>query len=131
MSARSDLVEALEAALPATYRVTGSPSCPDLIPPDTFDVRAWANKLTPGPASGSVQIDLTVWVLTPLQSPGPTDDALDVASNLILGILYELPWLSAPTAERGVMDDSDGPRWHGWKYDLTAYGQIQLEETTP
>lgn len=128
MSARADLVEALTAGLdPDMYRVTGSPSCPDLIAPDTFDVRAWAQKYTPGPASGSVQIDLTVWVLTPLAAPGPTDDALDVASNEVLAVLYELRWLNAPTAERGVMDNGDGPRWHGWRFDVIAYGQIQME----
>ena len=124
MSVRTDLVDALTAALPVdVYRVTGSPSVPDMIKADTFDVRAWASKFTPGPGSGQVQIDLTVWVLTPLQSPGPTDDALDGASDEVMAVLYELPWLSAPTAERGVMDDL----WNGWRFEVTAYGQIKLE----
>ena len=129
MSIRTDLVNALAAALPPeVYRVTGSPSCPDMIVPETFDVRAWASKYTPGPGSGQLQIDCTVWVLTPLQSPGATDDALDIASDEVMGVLYELPWLSAPTAERGVMDDSDGARWHGWRFEVSAYGQIKLED---
>jgi hypothetical protein len=129
MSVRTDLVAALVAALPADrYRVTGSPSCPELIEPGTFDLRVWEAKHTPGIASGSVQIDCAVWVLTPLQSPGPTDDALDDAQGEVMAILYALPWLTAPTAERGVMDDNEGPRWHGWRFDCAAFGQIQLED---
>ena len=66
MSTRTDLVAALAAGLdPDTYRVTGSPSCPDMIETGTFDVRAWANKLTPGIASGSV----SPFITTPMSSP--------------------------------------------------------------
>jgi hypothetical protein len=129
MSTRTDLVAALLAGLdPVHYKVTGSPSCPDRIETSTFDVRAWASKLTPGIASGSVQIDCTVWVLTPLADPGPTDDALDGACDDVLEILYKLPWLSSPTAERGVMEGDEGPRWHGWRFETSAFGQIQLED---
>lgn len=125
MSARTDLVDALVAALdPEVYRVTGSPSLPDQIEVGTFDVRAWASKYTPGVASGAVQIDCTVWVLTALQTPGPTDDALDVAQEDVMAVLYGLQWLTAPTAERGVMDD----RWNGWRFEVSAFGQIKLED---
>jgi hypothetical protein len=129
MSTRTDLVDALAAALPPqVYRVTGSPSCPDMIETDTFAVRAWVGKFSPGVASGSVQIDCTVWVLTPLTSPGVTDDALDVACSKVMAALYKLPWLTSPTAERAVMEDSEGPRWHGWRFDTSAFGQIDLED---
>lgn len=128
MSARTDLVDALVDALPASYRVVGSPSVPDMIETDTFAVRAWTAKQSPGLASGSVQIDCTVWVLTPMTTPGPTDDALDVACEEVMAVLYALPWLMPPTAERGVMDDSEGPRWHGWRFETTAFGQIKLED---
>jgi hypothetical protein len=129
MSTRTDLVDALVAGLdPAVYRVTGSPSCPDMIETGKIDVRAWASKLTPGVASGAVQIDCTVWVLTAMAAPGPTDDVLDDASDDVLAVLYALPWLTAPTAERGVMDGDEGPRWHGWRFETSAFGQIQLED---
>ena len=128
MSTRTDLVDALAGALPPdVYRVTGSPTCPDMIEVGTFDVRAWVGKYSPGVPSGSLQLDCTVWVLTPMTSPGATEDALDVASNEVLAVLYALPWLTPPTAERGVMDDSQGPRWHGWRFDTSAFGQIDLE----
>jgi len=128
MSARTDLVAALVAGLPDTYRVTGSPACPEMIEPGTIAVRAWVSKQTPGIASGSLQIDVTVWVLTPLLTPGPTDDALDVASGDVMEVLYRLPWLTAPTAERTVMEDNEGPRWHGWRFEASAFGQIDLED---
>lgn len=125
MSARTDLVDALTAALPATYRVVGSPSCPDQIEVDTFAVRAWANQVTPALQSGAVQIALTVWVLTPLVTPGATDDVLDAAQLDVMGALYAMTWLTPPTAERGVMNDDTGPRWHGWRFETQAFGQIQ------
>jgi hypothetical protein len=129
MSTRTDLVAALVAGLdPAVYRVTGSPSCPDMIETGRFDVRAWVSKIAPGIASGSVQLDCTVWVLTASAVPGATDDALDGASDDVMAVLYELPWLTAPTAERGVMDGEEGPRWHGWRFETSAFGQINLED---
>lgn len=129
MSARTDLVAALTAALPVdTYRVVGSPSVPVQIDTGTFAVRAWASKLTPGPQSGSLQVDLTVWVLTPMVEPGPTDDALDGASQTVMETLYGLRWLTTPTADRGVMADDEGPRWHGWRFECSAFAQITPEE---
>ena len=61
-------------------------------------------------------------------NPGPTDDALDDAADEVMGALYALPWLSAPTAERDVMADNEGPRWHGWKFECSAYAQIKMED---
>jgi len=129
MSARTDLVAALVAALdPDVYRVQGTPSCPDQIEVDTVAVRAWASKVAPGPVSGAVQVDLVVWALTPAQTPGVADDVLDVAYEDVMGVLYELAWVTAPTADRGVMDDSDGPRWHGWRFEVSAFGRITMED---
>lgn len=126
MSARTDLVAALVEALPADrYRVVGSPDCPDQVDPGVFAVRAWASKLSPQAQSGAVQIDVTVWVLTGKQTPGDADDALDEASDAVLAALYALTWLTPPTAERGVMADDDGPRWHGWRFEASAFGQIE------
>lgn len=129
MSTRTDLVDALAAALdPAVYRVVGTPDVPDVIEVDTFAVRVWAKRIAPGPTSGSVQVDLVVWVLTAKQAPGDTDDALDVALDEVVGALYGLSWLTPATAERGVMDDNEGPRWHGWRVEASAFGLIDTSE---
>jgi hypothetical protein len=129
MSVRTDLVTALRTALPANvYRVVGSIDAPDQIDPEMFAVRAWASKLGPAPQSGASQVDVVVWVLSGKSTPGDVDDHLDVAYDAVLAALYELRWLTAPTAERGVMEDSDGPRWHGWRFDASAFATITLED---
>ena len=129
MSVRTKLVQALAEALPASkYRVTGSPACPEQIEAKRFEVRAWASKIGPAGQSGASQVDVVVWVLTAKQKPGEADDALDVACDDVLGVLYGLDWLNSPTAERGVMDDNDGPRWHGWRFEASAYARIETTE---
>lgn len=122
MSARTDLVAALTAALdPAAYRVVGAPDVPDSIDVGTIAVRVYATTYEPGPTSGSVAITLTVWVVTPVLSPGAADDALDDARDDVHGALYALPWVTAPTAERDVMADA----FPGWRFTCQAFGTIE------
>jgi hypothetical protein len=120
VSARTDLVDALTAALPGQYRVVGSPSCPDLIEVDTFAVRCWTARLAPGDLVGRLSADLVVWVLSPRMTPGDTDDDLDGAYADVAGALHDIGVLLPATAERSVMEDDDGPRWHGWRFTFQA-----------
>ena len=125
MSARTDLVAALTEALDDTYRVVGAPDTPDQVEAGTTAVRVYATTVAPGPQSGSLAIDLTVWVLTAVARAGDADDALDEALADVLGVLHDLPWTTAPTAERDVMAD----QWNGWRLTLQAFGRI--ERNTP
>lgn len=125
VSARTRLVATLRDKLPAEYRVVGAPDVPDLIEPSTFAVRCWQTAVDPGPAlAGGLTLPLVMWVLTGRQTPGETDDTLDAALDAVLGVLHPLEWVRWSHAERGVMSNDNGVAWHGWRFDLTAYGQI-------
>lgn len=128
MSARTQLVEQLREVLPAGYVVVGSPDCPDQIEPGTRAVRAWASGVEPGTESRALRVDMTVWVLTPKTKPGETDDDLDEAFDDVYAALIPMKWLLPAKAERAVMDDNDGPRWHGWRFTTAALGSIDLTE---
>lgn len=125
MSARTDLVAALQGPLPASYRVVGAPDVPDLIEPGVVAVRVWAETIAPGPQVGSLQIDLTVWVLTGSLEPGTADDLLDVAYMDVMGVLHHLGWTTPATAHREVM----GERWNGWRLTMQAFALIEPQET--
>jgi hypothetical protein len=125
-SARTQLVTALTAALPPTYRVVGTPDVPDTIDPGTFAVRAWAAKLAPATTTDAVLVDLVVWVLSPRQTPGAADDDLDTACDEVMAALHAMTWTTPATAERAVMEDADGGRWQGWRFTSQAAAQMTV-----
>jgi len=128
VSARTDLVAALTAGLPATYRVVGAPDVPDQVDVGEYAVRCWQTEVTPGPQLGGLTMPLVLWVLTGKQKPGTVDDVLDVAVLAVLDVLHGLEWVQWTRAERGVMTREDGSGLHGWRFDLTAYGRIETTE---
>ncbi|MBU4213839.1 MAG: hypothetical protein KJ792_04190 [Actinobacteria bacterium] len=129
MSARTRLAADLTAGLPTDkYRVAALASPPDQIDPDTITVRVWCSDLVPGPAAGSLTVGLTVWALTGAADPARVDDLLDAALDDLLTVLHPLEWARWTKAERAVMNDNDGPRWHGYRIDLTAYAAITQED---
>lgn len=124
MSARTDLVAALTAGLPETYRVVGAPDVPDQVDVGGYAVRCWQTAVEKGPTLGGLTMPLALWVLTGKQEPGAADDALDAALLAVLDVLHPLEWVQWTRAERGVMTRQDGDGFHGWRFELTAYGQI-------
>jgi hypothetical protein len=67
-------------------------------------------------------------VLTGRKEPGAADDALDVAMPEVLSVLHRQEWVKWLRAQRGVMDNDNGASWHGWRFDLMAYGQITEDD---
>lgn len=128
MSVRTDLAAALAAALPDTYVVKARTACPEQIDPGTYAVRVLPSTVAPGPRFRSLTYTHTVWVLTGAADPDTVDDKLDPALDDVLAALLPLGSLAVEQAERGVMDDNDGPRWHGYRLTITCYGTITVED---
>ncbi len=119
MSARTELREALAAALPA-YRVTGSKGVLDGVTRPTVGV--WQQSFTRRADWGKdhVQVGLEVWVVVPTEDPDKADDALDEGLDDVLAALAPLGWADWSECQRGVLNDTT----HGYNITVTAVATI-------
>ena len=119
MSARTQLREALAAALPA-YRVTGSKGVLDGVTRPTVGV--WQQSFTRRTDWGKdhVQVGLEVWVVVPTEDPDKADDALDEGLDDVLAALAPLGWADWSECQRGVLNDTT----HGYNITVTAVATI-------
>ncbi|MDF9877466.1 hypothetical protein [Cellulosimicrobium cellulans] len=127
MSARTELVTALKANLPSTYRVIGYNPTIDGVPKPT--VMVWQTTLTRADDFGlqRVNVTFTVWVLVGQENSGNADNALDAALERVLASLQPIDWVEWTTAERGVFGPPDGKQFHGYQVTVEAVATIDTE----
>lgn len=116
MSARTDLASALAVAFPE-WDVIPSPGLPDSIDGPTLIL--YSEKLRPGPALGTRQAELVLWLLTEYTMDNGDDqgveDELDRTSALLLAALETSPGLGWTEAERSQLGDI----WPGYRVTVT------------
>lgn len=123
MSTRTQLADALAAALGDGYVVAARTATPDQIAPGAIAVRVLPATVASAPQTRGLSYTLTVWACTGQEDPDTVDDVLDAALDDLLAALLDMPWLTFDGAERGVMDD----RWHGYRLTVTCYATITEE----
>lgn len=128
MSARTDLIAALSQALPDTrYRVSDRATTPDQIDRGTVALRVFASTVTPAQTTQGLAVEMTVWACSPLLDPSAADADLDLVLGDVLRALLALPWVQFDRADRDVMPGNEGPRWHGYRFTVTAFATITKE----
>ena len=120
MSARTQLADALTAALPDTYRVMGFNDQLDGVSRPT--VMLWQSSLRRIEQIGHdrLQVSVALWVLTGRDNLERADDDLDDALEDVIAALRPLTWVDWTEAERGVLLE----RFHGYNLTVTAVAQI-------
>lgn len=122
MSARTELVGALRAALP-TYRVTDTKGVQDGVTRPTVGVWMQSLQRRPEWQKDHAQVNLEIWVLVPEDDADKADDALDDALEDVLDALAPLGWVDWVTCIRGVLLESI----HGYNITATAVATIGTE----
>lgn len=111
MHVRTEIANALEAALPDTWTVLDSAQRVDDIEPDQVIVVVYTAAVRPGPALGLRANEVHLWLLDGQQEAGDVDDALDDNLDVLLAQLDRLPLLEWTDAERLLFLD----RFHAYK----------------
>lgn len=124
MSARARLLADLSAQLGPAFVVSARAAVPDQVDPDRYAVRAFTGRIVPGPTVRALEWQLTVWLLTGRADPTDADTHLDDGLHDVLDVLLGLPWVRFDEAQRDVMEDVNGPRYHGYRFTLTAHAEI-------
>lgn len=116
MSARQDVADALEAALPYA-RVLPYAKGLDNLPPGQNVLMVYRSQVTPSIVQGARVDELAVWCVVPNVDPGKVDDLLDDLLDDVLDVLADKPFqaLAWSAAERDVLFDS----WPAYKITAT------------
>lgn len=127
MSARTELVTALKANLPSTYRVIGMNPTIDGVPKPT--VMVWQQALARPDDFGLQRVNVTfnIWVLVGQENSGNADNALDAALENLLNALQPIDWVEWTTAERNVFGNTEGKQFHGYFVTVEAVATIDTE----
>ncbi len=123
VSARTELVAALRAALP-NYRVTGSALVPSGIGSKPV-IGVWQQSVIRREElhHNRVTVNLELWVLVGHEDPEKADDALDDALDDVVTALQPITWLHWTEAQRGVLEGT----FPGYNITATAVATIGTE----
>ena len=119
MSARTDLAEALQAALPS-FRVMGFNDQLEAVARPT--VMLWQSSVERFDqiSQGHLKVTLNLWVLTGRENPEKADDQLDESFEAVIAALLPLQWLDWTTATRGIWQE----KFHGYNLTVAAVAEI-------
>ena len=115
MSARTLLVDALQAQLPA-WRVLGYGDLPDAVRRPT--VCLWPTLFEPRRefGAGSVSVQFELWLLTGIEKMDRAENELDSLIEQAFRALAAIDWIDWENAERGVLMDA----YQGYVIRITA-----------
>lgn len=118
MSARNELLSALEAVLPPAQFVVGvAADTPDYIDPGRLMLRALTKEVVPAPQISALLYTVELWMLTGKADPATVDDFLDAGLDPMLEALLTMKSVRFLSASRGIMDEI----WHGYMFTLNLY----------
>lgn len=118
MSARNELLSALDAALnPAQFVVGTAADAPEYIAPDRLSLRAFTKTVTPAPTIGALMYNVDLWMVTGKADLEVVDTFLDAGLDPVLEALLVMRNVQFLSATRGVMDET----FHGYLFNLNLY----------
>ncbi len=118
MSARNELLSALETVLPPAQFVVGlATNTPEYLEPGRLSLRAFTKTVTPAPTIGALIYNMDLWMVTGKADPETVDTFLDAGIDPMLEALLPMKSVQFLSATRGVMDET----WHGYLFNLNLY----------
>lgn len=110
MSLRQPLADALAAALPDTWKVTGYPG--RVVRVDKLTVAVWTNTIAHVDGSTvAYGVDFTVALYSPHQDPTQADTDLEDGIVTLLDALWSVPNVVLDKAERTTNEDNTLHAW--------------------
>lgn len=103
---RAQVADLVRDAAPAGWQVFDHAAAPDGIGVTTVFVLVdtWSESPV---ACGGVTVGLVLWVVAAATDPGPADDELDAAADVVRGVLRELDTAATVTGQRGTWADTN------------------------